>query len=216
MSSIIDPSSVPSPPGGPAWQVALLFPDQGAWSEEDYLALDCGRLVEFEDGCIEVLPMPTLLHQLMVDFLHAALKAFVVERGLGMAFFAPVPVRLRPGKYREPDVFFIREEQLGDLESSPDRVDLAMEVVSPGSENRARDIERKRKDYAKAGILEYWIIDPELQRISVLVLEGGKYRVHGEFVPGETATSGLLQGFAVNVQAALAPRPRPPEGGTTN
>jgi hypothetical protein len=45
--------------GDPAWPVALLFPLQGDWTEEDYLALDTNRMVEFVDGCLEILPMPT-------------------------------------------------------------------------------------------------------------------------------------------------------------
>ncbi|MCL4860269.1 MAG: hypothetical protein KJZ93_12715, partial [Caldilineaceae bacterium] len=47
----------------PAWDVALLFPPQGAWSEADYLALETNRLVEFSHGRIEVLPMPSDSHQ---------------------------------------------------------------------------------------------------------------------------------------------------------
>ena len=54
---------------GPAWEIATLFPDQGQWDEWDYLALDTNRLVEFADGYVEVLPMPTELHQDLVLFL---------------------------------------------------------------------------------------------------------------------------------------------------
>ena len=50
----------------PAWDIARLFPPQGQWSEEDYFALDTNRLVELSDGFIEVLPMPTMVHQLIV------------------------------------------------------------------------------------------------------------------------------------------------------
>ena len=52
---------VPDDRAKPAWAVALLFPDQGEWSEDDYLWLtDHTRcLVEFTDGHVEVLPMPT-------------------------------------------------------------------------------------------------------------------------------------------------------------
>jgi len=52
----------------PGWEVALLFPAQGEWSEDDYLWLtDHTRcLVEFTDGHIEVLPMPTDAHQRIV------------------------------------------------------------------------------------------------------------------------------------------------------
>src|SRR5215468_3237617 len=63
----------------PAWEVALLFPAQGEWSEDDYLWLtDHTRgLVELTDGHVEVLPMPTDEHQRIVLCLYRALYAFL-------------------------------------------------------------------------------------------------------------------------------------------
>jgi Uma2 family endonuclease len=79
-----------------------------------------------------------------------------------------------------------------------------MEVVSGGTEDRNRDLRRKRLEYAAAGIQEYWIIDPKPGLITVLRLEGDRYAVHGEFKRGARATSALLKGFTVDVSAALA------------
>ena len=79
-----------------------------------------------------------------------------------------------------------------------------MEVVSEGEENRERDLVIKRREYAAAGIAEYWIIDPRDQRVTVLALDAGAYRVHGEFSPGRTATSVLLPGFEVEVDSVFA------------
>jgi Uma2 family endonuclease len=62
----------------------------------------------------------------------------------------------------------------------------------------------KRADYAKAQIPEYWIVDPELGKITVLVLDGSAYAVHGEFTRGQQATSMLLPGFSVDVTTAVA------------
>jgi Uma2 family endonuclease len=53
----------------PTWEIAHLFPPQGAWSEEGYLALPTNHLVEFSDGYIEVLPVPSQSHQWIVLFL---------------------------------------------------------------------------------------------------------------------------------------------------
>ena len=77
----------------PAWDVARLFPPQGQWSEEDYFALDTNRLVEFSDGFIEVLPMPTMTHQLILVFLLDSIKAFAAMSTpkLGTALFAGLP-----------------------------------------------------------------------------------------------------------------------------
>src|SRR3954470_22638772 len=91
----------------PAWDVARLFPAQGQWSEEEYLALNGNRLVEFSDGRIEVLPMPTTIHQRIVGYLYLLLTAFAGPRRLGQPLMAPLRVRLWPGKFREPDLVFM-------------------------------------------------------------------------------------------------------------
>ncbi len=78
-----------------------------------------------------------------------------------------------------------------------------MEVVSDGDESHRLDRETKRDEYAKARIPEYWIVDPEQGRISVLTLDGRSYRVLGEFSRGEQAESKLLPGFCVDVTSAI-------------
>ena len=79
-----------------------------------------------------------------------------------------------------------------------------MEIPSPGKENRDRDFIKKRRLYAKAKIPEYWIIDPEKERITVLTLSGSRYRVHGVFKSGERALSLELPGFELDVAAVFA------------
>jgi Uma2 family endonuclease len=125
---------LPDDQAEPAWEVALLFPPQGEWSEDDYLWLTdrTRRLVEFTDGHIEVLPMPTDEHQRIVLFLYRALYAFLAARGLGIVLVAPLRLRLRTGRYREPDVLLL-------LSATDARrsnrywtgADLVLEVVSP-------------------------------------------------------------------------------------
>ena len=81
---------------------------------------------------------------------------------------------------------------------------IAAEFVSSGRRNRQRDYVDKRQEYQEAGIEEYWIIDPQARRITVLALEGNEYRVHGEFVPGQKATSAMFSEFTVEVTALFA------------
>jgi Uma2 family endonuclease len=199
----------PTPPtrsqrGAPAWEVALLLPFQGEWTEADYLALNTNHLIELSDGCLELLPMPTIFHQLILQFLFGLLDAHVKAQLLGRVLLAPLPVRLWPGKIREPDIAFFRPERIRNLRGQPEGADLAMEVVSEGAENRKRDVETKREEYARAGIAEYWIVDPQEQQITVLALDGQTYRTHGVFGLGTTATSVLLPGFTVAVDAVFA------------
>jgi Uma2 family endonuclease len=202
----------PRAPGQPelTWEIAHLFPAQGDWSEEEYLALGGNRLVEFSDGFVEVLPVPTTSHQLLVACLYGLLLAFASARDLGTVLFAPLRVRLWRGKFREPDVVFMLKAHASRInEEFWDRADLVMEMVSDDDEDRRRDLQTKRREYARAAIPEYWIVDPRDGRITVLRLAGKRYVVHGEFAKGTVATSHLLPGFGVDVSAALKAARRP-------
>lgn len=185
----------------PTWSTALLFPNEGEWSEGDYLALPTNRLVELSEGVLEVLPMPTKIHQAIVFFLASALKQFLGSGG--EVVIAPYPVRLWPGKFREPDVVCVLGEhaqRCGDKYA--DGADLVVEVVSES--DPGRDRETKRDEYARAHIPEYWIVDPLAATVTVLTLEGEQYRERGVFRPGERASSLLLDGFTVDVDRALS------------
>jgi Uma2 family endonuclease len=189
----------------PTWEIARLFPAQGEWSEEEYLSLDTNHLVEFSDGVLEFPPMPTTSHQLILAHLYGLLLAFSAAHDLGTVLFAGLPVRLWRRKFREPDVVFMRKEHADRIgEQYWDRADLVMEVVSGAGKDRRRDLQKKRQEYARAGIPEYWIVDPREEEITVLRLARKRYVVHGKFGRGETASSHLLPGFTVDVTEAFS------------
>ena len=178
-----------------------IMPSQGCWSDEQYLWLtdQTRRLVEFTDGRIEELPMPTATHQIILAFLYDLFKPYLKPRG-GIVLFSGLRMRVREGKFREPDLLLLLDR------SDPrnqDRfwlgADLVVEVVSP--DDPARDLVTKRTDYAEVGIPEYWIVDPRFETVSVLTLAGDVYVEHGAFSRGDTATSPLLGDFAVDVTA---------------
>jgi Uma2 family endonuclease len=172
---------------------------QGLWTTAQYLKLTdhSRRLLEFTDGHIEVLPMPTDQHQVISRFLLFALFAFVQQLG-GTVLYAPLRLQIRAGKFREPDLLLVRDAHdsrrqnrfwLG--------ADLVVEVVSP--DDPERDTHVKRVDYAEAGIPEYWIVNPIDETITVLTLGGDIYTEHGVFRRGEQASSVLLSGFVLSV-----------------
>ena len=195
----------PSPKmGDPAWDLALMFPLQGSWTVEDYLRLDAGLLVEYTDGFVRVLPMPNLLHQWIVRFLFRLLDEYVNQRALGEVLLAPLPVGLTATKYREPDIIFLKHQRIRDWKGHPLGADLVVEVVSEGKENWVRDYVEKRADYAAAEIAEYWIVDPQERKITVLTLAGRDYGEHGVFASGDTATSRLLSGLFFQVNDVFA------------
>lgn len=181
------------------------LPSQGYWSEEDYLWVTdhSNRLIEYTDGYIEVLPMPTLKHQTILKRLLLLFLAWVEPLG-GIVVFAPLRLRVRQGKFREPDLLAL---QSAADPRCQDRfwlgADLVLEVVSP--DDPQRDLIEKRQDYAEAGIAEYWIVDAQPRTITVLTLVDDGYVEHGVFGLGDQATSILLEGLSVEVNSIFIP-----------
>jgi Uma2 family endonuclease len=180
-----------------------VLPKQGCWSEEDYLWLteQTNRLVEYADGHIEVLPMPTTRHQAILKFLFWAFSAFVESRG-GTVFFAGIRLRIRQGKIREPDLLLLKDTN--DTRKQ-DRfwtgADLTLEVVS--KDKPWRDLIDKRHDYAEGKVPEYWIVDPKDETITVLTLTGTTYAEQGVFRRSDIVTSVILPGFSMSVDAVF-------------
>jgi len=194
---LIEPSAQTTEP---AWDIARLFPDQGAWSEADYLALDTNHLVEYSHGIVEVLSMPSDKHQSILGYLYTIFLAFAVETG-GKVLFSPLRLRLWPGKIREPDLIFLASA------TDPRRqdqgwtgADLVVEVVSPDDPDR--DLVTKRREYAQAAIPEYWIVDPRTDTILVLHLTGTAY-AERRYTRGDVALSVAFPKLVVDVSATL-------------
>jgi Uma2 family endonuclease len=187
------------------WQELLeeIVPAQGRWTEEQYLAMTdhTNRLLEFTDGILEVLPMPTDRHQHILMFLYRTFFAFLQPRG-GDVLVAPLRMRIRRGKFREPDLLLFRSA------ADPRRqnrfwtgADLALEVVS--EDKPERDLVDKVVDYAEGRIPEYWIVNPQTEKICVRRLQVDSYVQAGEYGRGQMAESVELEGFAVDVSAVL-------------
>ncbi|MEQ8848809.1 Uma2 family endonuclease [Botrimarina sp.] len=197
-----------SNPGDYAWEIATRFPTQGHWSESDYFALlDQAGSKGFElvDGRIEVLPLPTRIHQLLGKFLFLALNAFVESAGLGEVHYSGLRFRVRNGRIREPDVIFLSASRMHLARNKAfDGADLCIEVVSGSAEDRQRDYVDKATDYSSRGVAEYWIVDPDERHVIVNRLEGQRYVEHGRFREGDSAASVLLDGFSVDVGELFA------------
>jgi Uma2 family endonuclease len=186
--------------------VSELFPPQGYWTEADYFALpETKRIVELWDGELIIMPAPDTTHQDIVTILAALLYTFITPTKIGKVFVSPIAVRLGEGRIREPDVIFVKQENRARIipryvDGPPDWV---AEVISPGS--RATDSKDKLRQYAEAGIPEYWLIDPEAGTVDVYVLSDGEaaYTLHSSCSAGETIRSVALEGFEVAVDDLL-------------
>jgi Uma2 family endonuclease len=171
---------------------------------EGYLVLTdhTNRMAEYVDGKIEVLPMPTTEHQEIVIYLLFVLRAFITPDKLGRALTAPLRVKIGEDRFREPDLVFVLQRNSHRIASRYwDGADLVMEVVS--EDGRDRDLIEKRRDYAEAGIAEYWIVDPRSLTITVLKLENGNYVTHSQAVSAGQVQSAILPGFLVEAVAVF-------------
>ncbi len=169
---------------------------------EEYLELDHERgLAEWIDGEVHFYVGATARHQQVIDFLVALFNGVLGRVAGGRAISSGFVVRALPtGNGREPDVVVISSTH-GDrlrptyFEGPPD---IIVEVVS--DESVERDYITKRREYERAGVPEYWIIDPRegSQDAMFLLLSDG---VYGDAFPeGGVYRSAVLPGFWLRVE----------------
>ena len=133
---------------------------------EQFDALPDDTKAELIDGEL-VYAMPVNeRHNAVQLFIQTVLALYVVKQGLGRVFADQFEMRLGPQRF-VPDASFVRTEHLDRV--LPTRIegpaDLVVEVLSPDSVARDRGV--KLRDYAMAGVQEYWLFDPEAKRIEV-------------------------------------------------
>ena len=186
-------------------EVAELFPAQGTWTESDYLLLpQSSRVIELANGMLTVNAPPEPAHQRIAGEIAIALDQHVVNSGVpGEVIYADVPVRLRRNLIRMPDVIFIRAQNLGTkrpmwVQGAPDWI---AEVTSP--DTVARDQREKLKDYALAGVPEYWLIEANPLAVRVYVLDteanSSSYDPAGIYGVSDVAQSVTIPGFTLSV-----------------
>jgi Uma2 family endonuclease len=137
------------------------------WEEFERLPEEPGVTYEFVDGELWVTPPPTEYHNEIVARLTAILLPYVLAQGLGLVYFPRAALRAGRDRQLEPDLM-VRQphpDPHGSWETAP-RPILAVEVVSPSS--RRRDYGQKRDIYMEHEIPEYWIVDGDERRVTVV------------------------------------------------
>ncbi len=170
-------------------------------SYEEFLDL-CGEdtLAEWVDGKIEWYSPASSKHQLLADWLTSVLRIYGETMGLGVTISAPFQMKTGrdlPG--REPDIIFLRKENLGLLKEThiEGPSDLAVEIVS--EESLLMDRGEKFAEYEIGGVEEYWILDPDLKRADFFVLKEGRYERRVEDEQG-IYRSEVIHGFWIKVE----------------
>ncbi len=135
---------------------------------KDYLLLPEDKRYEILDVDLYLVPAPKTRHQRISLNLSAAIHQYVRQRGLGQVLEAPCDVVLSNEDIVQPDILFIRKAHAfligeANITGAPD---LVIEILSAGT--RKKDIELKRKIYARFKVAEYWIVDPDAETVEIL------------------------------------------------
>ena len=155
----------------------VTYEEYEAWSREH------GEVrAEWVNGEIIIHMSVQPIHQILVAFLQELIGLFIKLNRLGIVLTGPAEARLNDSIAREPDIFFIANEQLNQLDDKRflGAPALAIEIISADSVNRDRV--RKFREYQAAGVKEYWVVDPRAgkQRVDFFQLdEFGEYELVG-------------------------------------
>lgn len=150
--------------------------DRKKLTYEDYAQFpEDGCQHEIIDGEHFVNPAPSTYHQAVSRRLQFSLYAQIELTKRGVVIDAPYDVQLFKHDILQPDLVVVLKEQqhiitLSRIEGTPD---LVVEILSQSTASRDRRL--KRDTYQRAGVREYWIVDPFEQNIEQLVLRDGVY-----------------------------------------
>lgn len=179
---------------------------QVRFTYEDYRQLpDDGQRYEVLDGELVVSPSPNRRHQQLSKRLQYELYRHVeVDHRLGEIYPAPFDVILADDNVVVPDLIFVTAarqalfSQRG-LDGAPD---LVVEILSPST--RSRDRGAKRAIYARFGVRELWLVDPDRDAIDVHELTGDELVLTRTFGRDDTLVSGVLPGLRLELAPVFA------------
>ena len=177
---------------------------------EEYLAYEgSDTRTEWVDGVLVEMPPESPEDLAIARFLMFELaKHLPLSR---IAYNTEIEVSGQRAKARLPDLLVHTEESLAALTGSTRATvtrdmpppAIAIEVVSPGAATRARDYRYKRTEYAAREIAEYWIIDPEEQRLTICQWVEGQYE-DKILTGGDRIESGVVPAIALTANQVFA------------
>lgn len=173
------------------------------------------RKMELDDGVLYIMPRPRIVHNFVQNefYLHFALyRNRTVGPTIQIYTDVIVALSLESGRLYAPDVTVIlpgnpcavRDRM---VEGAPD---IVIEVLSS---DRNRDLVRKRQVYAEAGIPHYWLCDLRQDTLTLLELQDGTYAERVVLTAGDTLTTPLLPGFAIQLADIFRHPLRPAHSG---
>lgn len=164
-----------------------------------------GRHYQLLGGELLMSPAPSFRHQDLLMRLGTALFSFVNARALGKILVAPLDVILTDEDVVQPDVVFISNERRGIIvpEGLRGAPDLCVEILSPS--NASLDRGAKRLLYARHGVIELWLVDPDANTVELFRLQENAREAARRWTAAGTLETALLPGFVLELAPVFAP-----------
>jgi len=162
---------------------------------------DDGNRYELIEGELFVSCAPGLPHQLVLTNLLITLSDYLRRNPIGTIVPGPGAVFSNYDAVI-PDLVFVSNERWNQIVANDRFVaapELVIEIISPGSENRARDLKAKRRLYGKYGVQEYWVVDGENRSILVFRLTGEGLEEVSLWRNNDQVSSPLLPGVELKL-----------------
>lgn len=172
------------------------FPKEHIYTIEDIYNLPEGQRAELIDGRFYNMAPPSPKHQAITGELFADIRNYVREKGGPCKIYiSPFAVFLNKDdtNYVEPDITVICKPDKIDSRGCKGAPDWVVEVVSPGS--RRMDYSIKLFKYRSAGVREYWIVDPDKNRIMVHNFE---HEDINEYTFSDTVKTGIYEDLSID------------------
>jgi Uma2 family endonuclease len=166
----------------------------------DYVLFpDDGMRHELIDGEHFVTPSPTIRHQRISVRLTVAIANWLNEHPIGEVFAAPIDIVFTKCDVVEPDLLYVSKERARDwlTEKHTLGADLVIEIGSPSTSRR--DETSKLALYQRAGVSEYWFVDPGRDLIRVYRRTADKFLPPASFSTTRILTTPLFPGFELSV-----------------
>lgn len=182
---------------GPAYGYAAR-----TYTGEDIQKLSSHARAELIDGKLYMMAGASRTHQFLVAELLFEIKAYIrAKQGGCQAYTAPFDVRLFQDDTTivQPDIMVVCNTDILTERGCMGAPDWIIEIVSQS--NSTYDYVTKLVQYMKAGVREYWIINPEQQKVVVMNFEGTKES--DEYSFDETISSSVIEGFRIRIGELL-------------
>lgn len=166
---------------------------------------ECHRY-ELIEGELHVSPAPGIPHQLVLNNLLIDLGNYLRQNPIGILVPGP-GAELSEYNYVIPDIVFARNERLASIVDRDQFIaapDLMIEIVSPGSKNRKRDLKLKHTLYEKYGVQEYWAVECWSRSVIVFRLSGNTLVEVMTLKEDDTLESPLFPGLSLKLSTIFA------------